>query len=283
MNFSFDESKFLFGVGALLGVISIFYFGLELIFDLSPTIKSFILVVFSALFFVLGDFVESDLLGISTYVFSGFTYLSFLIYVSVRFSLSQTQTLALLAGSSALFLGLGYVRNEELYSLDSQTSKKASAALFGVLLILVAVDVAGSQPEYRLDLKEDVTVSGQEISVGVLEVENSFPLSRNVDLPSYGGCVAYNETVKDGLFISPEGDGLIKGGATETYNLTDDVRIRELNEPPAGDTIRQREAIEGDYQIRTGECPDRPDNKTIYVSSEDGSSSVFGGRVQEMD
>lgn len=280
MDFSFDESKFLFGVGALLGVISIFYFGLELIFDLSPTIKSAILVVFSALFFVLGDFVDSDLLGISTYVFSGFTYLSFLIYVSVRFSLSQTQTLALLAGSSALFLGLGYVRNEELYSLDSQTSKKASAALLGILLILVAVDVAGSQPEYRLELKDEASVSNGETYIGVLEVENSFPLSRNIDLPSYDGCAAYNETAKDGLYISPDSEGIINGSATETYNLTEDIRVRELNEPPAGDTRREREVIGGDYNIKTGECPDRPDsNKTIYVTREDSSPPV----VQKID
>lgn len=283
MDFHVDESKILYGLGAFLGVASIIYFGHELILGLSPTVKSLILVSASAIFLVSGDIIENKLLMNSVYIFSGFAYLIFLTYVFARFDLSQIQTFGLLAGSSAAFIGLGYLRTEEIFSLKSGQSKKIITGLTVLALIFIAFDVTGTQPEYQLDLKEEINVSeGEEFSVGTLRVENSFLLSRNIELPNYDGCIAYNETTSDNVYIHPDGEGIISGGETQKFNLTDQIHFEGPPYERHGEVIeREREDTTAKYTVKNQECPDKIDNQTIYITTGEDSSSVYGGKSVE--
>lgn len=283
MDFNLDESKILYGLGAFLGVISIIYFGHELILGLSPTVKSFILVSASAIFILSGDLTSNNLLKNSVYVFSGFAYIIFLTYVFAKFDLSQLQTFGLLAGSSAAFISLGYLRSEDIYSLNPDKSKKIISFLAVLLVISVGFDVLGSQPEHQLELKDDVKVSeDEEFSVGVIRVENNFPLSRNIDLSNYKGCIAYNKSFSDNLYFYPEGSGIIGGGETQKFDLNDRVHFRGPPVENHGEEIEQeRKDISATYEVKNMECPEELESQTIYLTSDNDSSSIYGGRTVE--
>lgn len=277
MDLDFDDSWFLYGTGALLGVISILYFGLELIFDLSPTVKSAVLISSSAAFLISGELTGSKLLRNSVNLLSGVAYLSFLIYVISRFGPSESSIFGLLAISSVIFTVMGYLRSRKGVELGYESSKKLLAGL-GVFLALVLVfDVTGAQPDYELELKEEVSVNNSEIVLGELTVENGFPLSRNIELPDYDGCVAYNQTMRDGIWIHFDDEKMISGGKTQKYELKDQVKVRNIGERPLGETIRDNEIITGNYTVKTGECPERPENMTVYVTNSEESTDIYGG------
>lgn len=278
MNFGIDESKVLYGLGALLGVISIIYFGHELILGLSPTVKSLILFSVSAIFLVSGDLIDNKLLKTSVSIFSGFAYIVFLTYAFAKFNFSQVQTFTLLAGSSAAFTGLGYLRSEEIFSLNSGRSKKIITALAVLVVISIGFDVTGGQPEYQLDLKDKVEVTeGEQFSAGMLRVENNFPLSRNIDLPRYDGCIAFNSTVSENLYVHPDGEGIIRGGENLEFNLTEEVYFRGPQIEQAREEIVEKENrdISANYKVKNQECPDDLENQTIYITAEEDSSSIL--------
>lgn len=277
MDLDFDDSWLLYGTGALLGVVSILYFGLELIFDLSPSVKSAVLLFSSAAFLLSSELTDSNLLRNSVNIFSGVTYLSFLIYIILRFRPSEASVFALLAVSSVIFTGLGYLRSGKGFELGYESSKKLLGALGVFLALMLVFDVTGAQPEYELELKKEASLNNSEIVLGELRVENTFPLSRNVELPSYDGCIAYNQTMRDGIWFHFDEDEMIGGGETENFQLKDEIRVRNIGERPSGETIRDNEVIKGNYTVKTGECPERPENKTVYLTSSEESTDVYAG------
>jgi hypothetical protein len=277
MDLDFDESWFLYGTGALLGVISILYFGLELIFDLSPTVKSAVLICSSAAFLLSGELTDSKLLRNSVNLFSGVTYLSFLIYVILRFNPSETSIFGLLAISSVIFTVMGYLRSRKGFELGYENSKKLLTGLGVFLALIIIFDVTGAQPEYKFELKEEVSVNNSKIVLGDFVVENRFPLSRNIELPDYDGCLAYNQTMRDGIWIHFDEEKMIAGGETENYKLKEQVKVRNIGERPLGETIRDNEIITGNYTVKTGKCPERPENMTVYITNSGESTEVYGG------
>jgi hypothetical protein len=277
MDLDLDDSWLLYGIGALLGLISILYFGLELVFDLSPTFKSSVLLFSSAVFLISAELTESNLLRNSLNLFSGVTYLSFLIYIILRFSPSETIIFGLMAVSSAIFTVMGYYRNRKGFELGYENSKRLVGVLGACIALMLVFDITGAQPKYKLELKEQVSVNNSEIVLGKLSVENRFQLSRNIELPEYDGCIAYNETMRDGLWIRFDEDEIVGGGETENFKLKDQIRVRNIGERPSGETIRDNEVIKGTYTVKTGECPERPENKTVYLTISEGSTDVYSG------
>lgn len=277
MDLDFDDSWFLYGTGALLGVISILYFGLELIFNLSPTVKSAVLISSSAAFLLSGELTDSKLLRNSVNLFSGVTYLSFLIYMVLRFKPSKTSIFGLLAISSVIFTMMGYLRSRKGFEVGYENSKKLLTGIGVFLALILVFDVTGTQPEYQLELKEEVSVNNSKIVLGELKVDNSFPLSRNIELPDYDGCLAYNQTMRDGIWIHFDQEKMIDGGETENYKLKDQVKVRNMGERPLGETVRENEIITGNYTVKTGECPERPENMTVYVNNSGESEKVYAG------
>lgn len=266
MDFEIDESRIFYGLGAFLGVVSILYFGHELIFDLSPTVKTVLLLSGTGIFLAASDIVENGLLKSSFYIFSAFSYLVFLLYMFARFEFTSGQVFTVLAVSSAVFTGLGYIRSGSEKNFSKENSKKVLGALIAVLAVLVILDVTGAQPEYETSFKDDVRIAqGQEFSVGVLEVRNDFLLSRNIDLPVFQGCVSKSAGAQPrSIYISPDSSGIIGGAEEKTFNLTE-----ELNSRPD-----ENVTFTGNYTVKQGECPEKLENSTIYVQESNGNSLI---------
>lgn len=261
MILDFDESKLLYGLGAFLGVISIVYFGHEIILDLSPTIKAFMLLSSTALFLLAADYLSNSVLRSSFYVFSGFSYLSFLVYIFARFSFTTEQTFLILASSSSLFIGLGYLKSEKGYELSGIQVTKAAGAVLALVALLIVFDVMGAQPQYELQLEDSVqVVEGEEARFGQLVVRNDFLFSRNLDVPSFGGCAVTPSGEERGIYVSPEDPGLIEGDTTLRFNLTDSLRTR----PDSNGTVS------GNYTVNRGECPEEPARGNVYIEESDG-------------
>lgn len=259
MDFKIDESKLLYGLGAFLGIVAIIYFGHELILDLSPTVKSFILLSGTAMFLGAAEYVKHSILKSSFYIFSAFSYLSFLVYLFARFSFSSEQVFLILAVSSAVFIGLGYLRSEKGYEVTRDQARKVLGAVMAIVALAVVFDVLGAQPEYSLELNETVEViEGEEFEIGALEIQNDFPLSRNVDAPTFRGCLFIKEG-HDGrnIYVSPDAGGLVGGSTTERIPLTEDAHYERHED--------QNITISGNYTVVNEECPSEPEERTIYI------------------
>ncbi len=263
MDFKIDEAKLLYGLGAFLGIIAIIYFGHELILDLSPTVKSFILLSSTVMFLGAAEYVKHSILKSSFYIFSAFSYLSFLVYIFARFQFSSEQIFLILAASSAVFIGLGYLRSEKGYEVTQDQARKVLGAVMILVALAIVFDVTGSQPEYRLELHENIeVVEGEEFEIGVLEIQNKFHLSRNVDTPTFRGCL-FIEEGHDGrnIYVNPDNRGLVSGSTTDTIPLTESAHYERRED--------QNITISGNYTVVNEECPSEPEERTIYIHEGD--------------
>lgn len=259
MDFNIDDSWLLYGLGAFLGVLAIAYFGHELILGLSPTVKSFILLSGSLIFLVAGEYVSAGILRTALYIFSSFSYLIFLTYTVLRFNLGSGQVFLVLAVSSDAFIGLGYFRGQRESLLQREDAKKLAAATAFLVFALVAFDVTGEEPDYSLELEQEVNVTeGEEFEVGSLGVENRFPLSRNIEVPDYNGCVSKGGET-DLLYFRPDTRGIIGGSETRRISLTDEIR-------PRPDT---NVSWSGIYEVVNSECPSELEDGKIYITEDE--------------
>jgi hypothetical protein len=157
--------------------------------------------------------------------------------------------------SAALFMGLGYIKSEEEFKL---TKKQSKAILVGIAVLIFAVgifDSLGATPKYEINLKDNIeVVEGHEIIFGTLEVRNNFLFSRNMEMPNLEGCIATGEEPRR-IHDSIGSDGLIGGKETKSFNLTDEVRSRHDSNI----------TVLGNYSIVEGECPEEPEQGTIYA------------------
>lgn len=259
MDFKIDEAKLLYGLGAFLGIVAIIYFGYELILDLSPTVKSFIFLSSTVMFLGAAEYVRNGILKSAFYIFSAFSYLSFLVYMFARFSFSSEQIFLILAASSAVFIGLGYLRSEKGYEVTRDQARRILGTLMVLVALAIVFDVIGAQPEYGLELNENVEVTaGEEFEIGVLEIQNDFPLSRNVDTPTFRGCL-FIEEGHDGrnIYFSPDAGGLVGGSKTERIPLIENAHYERHED--------QNVSISGNYNVVNEECPSEPEERTIYV------------------
>jgi len=262
----FDESKLLYGLGIFLGIASILYFGQQIILDLSPAVKASILLSAAAVFIGGAEYFRHGILRFSFYGFSTFSYLSFLTYLFARFQFSSEEVFLMLAASSAVFLGLGYLKSEKGYSLKRVQAKKFIGAVAVIIVVLIVFDVTGAQPEYSVELNEKVQVTeGEEYEIGVLEIRNDFPVSRNTEEKRFTGCIATRGDHRRNIYLRPDADGIIAGSSTETIPLKETGR--RFHE-------EGNVSIEGEYSIVNEDCPSEPDDMTIYISEGESSGST---------
>jgi hypothetical protein len=272
-KFDFNESNILYLFGAFLGVISIIYFGQELILELSPTLESVIIITSSVMFLVGSELIRNSILRTCLFVFSSFSYLSFLLYTFLRFNWGSNQVFLVLAVSSAAFIALGYLKNEKEFKLEKNQARIALGTLIVFLVALSGFDAVGAQPEYSVDLKDSVeVVEGEEFKFGEAEVRNNFLFSRNTDLRDYEGCLIFsNGNEVERIYSSPDSEGMIAGKTTERFNLTEEINEqhigndREENQPGNGN-------ITGNYTIYNQSCPDNPEREGLYIVEENEDS-----------
>lgn len=230
MDVELESSEVLYLVGALLGVVAIVYFSAEIIVELSPTLKSVILLLGFVFFFGAAQYAESTLLDAVLYVLAAGSYVVFLGYTVLRFSLGENGVFLLLAASSALFIGLGYALHELRLGLDRRQA-------IGVMILVVVVVVAGTgfdflgpQATVDTDFRDTVSVGDvgspdEQVVIGEVTANNPFVLSRTAELPNLQACLPATGGVQplsyrgeDAGFVSR--NMLLGGGEEKTFRIT---------------------------------------------------------------
>ncbi|MFP4174630.1 MAG: hypothetical protein ACLFSW_02475 [Halobacteriales archaeon] len=192
MDTKIDPVEILYAVGTILGVASVVYFGFAVLEDLSPTTTAVSLLLCFVAFLLAALYVRVDILDTVLYVLSAGSYVVAVAYVFATYDLGEFGFLAILAGSSALFVALGYALNKELLDIDRRKALGGIAVVVFLLIALLAFDVAGAQPTYTHDFNDTVEVPQDvrdTVTVGETTASNPFVLSRRAELPNVQGCV----------------------------------------------------------------------------------------------
>lgn len=270
MAFDIDNSHVLYGLGAVLGVFTVLYFGLEVILSLSPATKSFLLLSGSASFFVLAGYLKTDIIETVLYLLSGFTYLVFTGYTLIRFELGSEITFLFLAASSALFIFLGYKVSEDGLGIEGERYKQVLAGLAAVSAVLLVFDVLGAQPGHNLQLDDEVELSaGEEAVIGTYTVENNFLLPRDAEPRRYSSCIfSDGERVRRAYSSIDWPDrepGMLYSGDSVRGNIT--ASVQEVSVEHENETVN----VLGTYSVELQDfCPENVEgNQVVVVEEED--------------
>ncbi len=225
LDFDIDASDLLYIVGIALGVVAVVYFGREIIADLSPTIKSIILLIAFPTFLVSGNLINKRILDKFFYVLSVLSYIVFLWYIIDTFSLGTNAVFLALVVSSILFIGMGYQWQRGL-KISKGLKRGILVSLLIIILAFVSFDVIGSQPSYELDFQDRVSFEGaweggeESIPIGTLEVKNDFLFSRHTDPPRLYACIYTPE--KHTVYLDyPRWDlGIVSGRSSEKIEVS---------------------------------------------------------------
>lgn len=270
MDLDIDSSTILYAVGALFGVVTVLYFSREIILNLSPTIKSMLLLGGFAVFLSAGMYMRSAVLQKTLYVLSSVSYLAFLVYTIGKFGFTTEQVFLSLGVSSVLFITLGYLIREKDAGMAQDTAKKIVVGLIAAGLILVAVDVAGPQPTYEVSFVNEVEAdSSGQVTIGTLTVQNEFIFSRDVDQPQYRACLYIPDRRPTHVSESEE-PSTLSGQSTETVDLTVSIPMKRVNdtrvEPGLG-TIPVEEMED---------CPETSEEPRLVVAENtDGRETIY--------
>jgi len=200
MNFDLDEETLLYVLGIAFTLAALVYFARDVVFGLSITVTAALLFVAFLGFLLAGLQVGHDPLDTVAFAISGLSYVVFLGYLVTRYEPSETAVFLLLAGSAALFVGLGYGLGER----EFRPSRRTIVAVLAVLLVastsLVVVDALGGEVQYDVELNDSTTTftvedrdpDGTDLTAGVgtLTVRNPSVFTHPVDIPSTRACLA---------------------------------------------------------------------------------------------
>ncbi len=257
MDLGIDNSYVMYTAGIFLSVVTLLYFGASFIFRLSPATKAALLGFSPVILFVFAVSISKKLIDTVFYVLSAASYMVFLGYSLLKFSPGESVVLFSLAASSAILIGAGYVVSERELELDWVRGKKIVAGVFLLSVLLVGVDVSGSQPVYSLELNDTVRISSEPgTSVGALEARNDFVLPRELELPRYEGCLYTPE--RHSVYVDRENPerGIIEGSTVKRFKLSIDRVPRNEEEVDVEDV----------YEVRQmGECPDSISEKKLVI------------------
>lgn len=266
MELDIDRVTILYGVGVLLGVAAAFYFGFRLLEDLSPTTTAVMLFLGFVVFLVVGATVERAILDTVSYALAAGLYIVFVGYLLVTFQPGDVGMFLLLAGSSAMFIGLGYLAYEERLEVHRRHAKIAVVVLLLLGAALVVADVLGPQPTTTAEFESSIEVpQGREATtVGTVTVENEFLLSRSADLPRYGACLYTPEGRLARLRYAdrPAGDVLLSGRSSRTFDLVVESGVFYGE----GDRSGELQTVESIPVETAAECPqDAADVRLVVV------------------
>ncbi len=276
MNAKIDRVKVLYAVGVLLGIIAAFYFGFELLEDLSPTTTSAVLLLGFVAFFFVGLYVETETLDTVLYALAAGAYLVFVAYTLAVFEIGDGGVFVLLAGSSALFVALGYLSSKGRLDIERRRALAVVAVVLALALGLLVFDVTGAQPTYDYDFEDEVDVPdeirGEEV-VGSVTVENPFALSRVAEAPVVDGCIYTPDRETAGVRYDDRTRGVLGGGESRVH----DVIVRgegfydhETNE--LHDAFADRETVPVEV---ADECPEEADEpKLVVVVTDNERASI---------
>jgi len=223
MDLDVNRVKVLYAVGVLLGVAAAFYFAVQLLEDLSPTTTSAVLVLGFVLFVLAGLYAETSALDTVFYALGAGSYLVFVFYALSVFDFSDGGIFLLLAGSSALFIVLGYASNEGMLDAERRTALVGVGVVLLLGVALLGFDVTGEQPTYTAEFDDEIEVPQitGETAVGEVTVDNPFVLSRTADVPGYQACVYVPERRNVRTVYDESTRGLVLAGSeSRSFELT---------------------------------------------------------------
>ena len=277
MDLNIDRVKILYIVGVLLGVAAAFYFGFRLLDDLSPTTTSAVLVLGFFVFILAGLYVEVETLDTVFYALGAGSYLVFVFYTVSTFELGDGGIFVLLAGSSALFIALGYASSEGILDIDRKRALAGVAVVLVLGLALLAFDVTGAQPKHTAEFEDEVEIPDLpgEVVVGELRTENPFVLSRTADTPNYSACLYTPERRRTEVRDRSPRDLVLAGGESHTSELTVGAAAfydpdSETDERELYEGLRGRETVPVE---QADGCPEESDDVKLVVVS-DGERNI---------
>ncbi len=268
MDFKLDVSTLLYAIGIILGIVSVVYFGRSIIADLSPTIKSVLLLLGFPVLFVSGDLIQKRIIDKFFYLLSAVSYVVFLWYAFGTFELGGNFVFLILVLSSVLFLSLGYLKSREV-NLKSSWKKITLIVLIALMIGLTSFDVMGAQPKYDLQLEDSINFEGvwerdeQRIRIGTLEVRNDFVFSRFTHFPELRACLYTPGKHEIYPYYSRWEVNIVGGGETENIEVSIyPPRGEELGKPPAYMENIKIVPIEG-----ADSCPEEVEEPKLIVTT----------------
>lgn len=268
MDSDIKASHLMYIVGIVLGIIAVVYFGREIIADLSPTVKSALLIIGFPTFLAGGSLIQKRILDKFLYILSVFSYLVFLWSVFDTFELGSNTILIALVISSIIFIGIGYQWEKEV-KIGKKWKKIALIGLIVFAIGLVSFDVAGSQPSYKLDLQKNVNFEGvwegedeKRIHIGKLVVKNDFLFSRHTDPPDLEGCLYTPEKHNVHIYYSKWEIDIISGESQEEIEVS--------FYPPHGEGEGRPTYMENIQTIPieiANVCPDNVDEPKLVITT----------------
>lgn len=224
-------TQVLYTIGALLGIFALAYFGTEVLLGLSPEVTA-LLLFFTFLSFLVLSSVAGEL-TVVTYALSAGAFLVFILFVLGSFGFSPSVVFLLLAGSSLMFICLGYLESTDQLTLGRRT---ATLIVAGLVLIgggLVAVDTLGEQPTYEVTTVGELSTTGLgtsgQVTLGEMRITNDHFFSRTAQLELHTACIydgqrKYEEDIdfrQDNRYFWNERVRLAPGDS-ERYTMTVD-------------------------------------------------------------
>lgn len=268
MVLGLDRETVLYAVGVLLGIAAAAYFGFQLFDQVSPVTTALVLFAGFLCFLTVGVGLDVETVDIVAYALAAGCYLVFVGYTLSRFDVGDGGTFLLLAASSGLFIGLGYLAQQGRLALDRRQAGLVVVAVLVVAVGVVGVDLVGAQPTTTAEFRESIEIPDdrERVTVGTVTVENGFVLPREAEVERYGACLYGTEFRPVPLEYEPRaGSPLLGGGESRSYDLVVPGVLFYH------DNGTRRAAFEGRETIpveTAAECPESSDETKLVVVSE---------------
>jgi hypothetical protein len=245
-----NSSTAFYALGTLFGLFSILYFSVEVILEISPAVKSAILLLASLTFFSATGLTSSRWRNIPLYFLASVSYLVFVAYTLLRFDFGPGLTFLILSGSSIAFLIAGYMVGEKELKVPEQKARYLLAAGAILMVGLFLFDLSGPQPEVQLQLRNSVNMThGEETALGTVRVTNPFVLPRGFEVPNYRAC-KNSSRPEINVYTERESETIYGGQTIEMELKARFYRALPRNETGKIYTVKRTEGcVERDGQI----------------------------------
>lgn len=266
MAIGLDREKLLYAIGILLGVIAAAYFGFQLFDQVSVVTTAAVLFAGFLCFLLAGIGIDAELVDIVAYALAAGCYLVFVAYLLSRFDVGDGGTFLLLAASSALFIALGYLAQQDRLAIDRRRATVGIAVILLAAVALVGVDLVGAQATTSTTFEDTVEVPdrNERVAVGTVTVENEFFLPRDADIQRFEVCV-YGPDVRPAMaeYDPPLEGSRIGGDRTRHHEILVPGRAFYTSNGTLREGFEGRETVPVETASR---CPETTQEPKVVVA-----------------
>lgn len=274
VDFKIDTSFALYIFAVIFFLISLVYFGAEIVFELSPVTKSSLLFSTTSLVVAAGILFKSGIKSIIAYISGFLSYTIFLGYTIGKFNVGTEGVLGALMFSAIAFALLGWSINNDKLKMTTKNFKIFTGVIILATVLLTAVDMTGAQPEYELQFQEQADIVEGTNKIGEITVTNSFFMTREYELADYRACTLAPERETHYLDVADyrTDSGNIHGGQSKKFDVNFSSRLISVDR----DTQEREPAFTGVYNIeQVSSCPPKGENRTIYIYEHQSRNSFI--------